>query len=162
MSVAVVMGSDSDLGAMQGAIDTLSRFGVAHIVRCISAHRDPHGMLEFASRAASNGIDVIIAGAGGAAHLPGMIASATELPVIGVPVRRPAFEGLDALLSIVQMPAGIPVATMAVDGSANAALFAIRILARGDEELRTSLSAEAGKLRESVALKNEKIASDQP
>jgi 5-(carboxyamino)imidazole ribonucleotide mutase len=119
-------------------------------------------MLEFASQAASNGIDVIIAGAGGAAHLPGMIASATELPVIGVPVRRPAFDGLDALLSIVQMPAGIPVATMAVDGSANAALFAIRILARGDKELRTSLSAEAGKLRESVALKNEKIASDQP
>jgi 5-(carboxyamino)imidazole ribonucleotide mutase len=162
MSVAVVMGSDSDLSAMQGAIDTLNRFGVAHIVRCISAHRDPHGMLEFASQAASNGIDVIIAGAGGAAHLPGMIASATDLPVIGVPVRRPAFDGLDALLSIVQMPAGIPVATMAVDGSANAALFAIRILARGDEELRASLSAESGKLRESVALKNEKIASDQP
>ena len=162
MSVAVVMGSDSDLSAMQGAIDILNRFGVAHIVRCISAHRDPHGMLEFASQAASNGIDVIIAGAGGAAHLPGMIASATELPVIGVPVRRPAFDGLDALLSIVQMPAGIPVATMAVDGSANAALFAIRILARGDEELRASLSAEAGNLRDSVALKNEKIASDQP
>lgn len=162
MSVAVVMGSDSDLSAMQGAIDILNRFGVAHIVRCISAHRDPHGMLEFASQAASNGIDVIIAGAGGAAHLPGMIASATELPVIGVPVRRPAFDGLDALLSIVQMPAGIPVATMAVDGSVNAALFAIRILARGDEELRASLSVEGGKLRESVALKNEKIASDQP
>jgi 5-(carboxyamino)imidazole ribonucleotide mutase len=116
-------------------------------------------MLEFASQAASNGIDVIIAGAGGAAHLPGMIASATELPVIGVPVRRPAFDGLDALLSIVQMPAGIPVATMAVDGSANAALFAIRILARSDEGLRTQLRNYASELKDVVAEKNAKIAN---
>ena len=159
MSVAIVMGSDSDLSAMQGAIDMLNRFGVDHIVRCVSAHRDPHGMLEFASQAASNGIDVIIAGAGGAAHLPGMIASATELPVIGVPVGRPAFDGLDALLSIVQMPAGIPVATMAVDGSANAALFAIRILARSDEGLRTQLRNYAAELKDVVAEKNAKIAN---
>ena len=158
MSVAIVMGSDSDLSAMQGAIDMLNRFGVDHIVRCVSAHRDPHGMLEFASQAASNGIDAIIAGAGGAAHLPGMIASATELPVIGVPVGRPAFDGLDALLSIVQMPAGIPVATMAVDGSANAALFAIRILARGDEGLRTQLRDYVAELKDVVAEKNAKIA----
>ena len=159
MSVAIVMGSDSDLSAMQGAIDMLNRFGVDHIVRCVSAHRDPHGMLEFASQAASNGIDAIIAGAGGAAHLPGMIASATELPVIGVPVGRPAFDGLDALLSIVQMPAGIPVATMAVDGSANAALFAIRILARSDEGLRTQLRNYAAELKDVVAEKNAKIAN---
>jgi len=159
MSVAIVMGSDSDLSAMQGAIDTLNRFGVDHIVRCVSAHRDPHGMLEFASQAASNGIDVIIAGAGGAAHLPGMIASATELPVIGVPVRRPAFDGLDALLSIVQMPAVIPVATMAVDGSANAALFAVRILARSDEGLREALRAHAAELKAVVAEKNAKITN---
>ncbi|CAB4947115.1 unannotated protein [freshwater metagenome] len=157
MSVAIVMGSDSDLSAMQGAIDMLNRFGVDHIVRCVSAHRDPHGMLEFASQAASNGIDVIIAGAGGAAHLPGMIASATELPVIGVPVGRPAFDGLDALLSIVQMPAGIPVATMAVDGSANAALFAIRILARSDEGLRTQLRNYAAELKDVVAEKNARL-----
>jgi 5-(carboxyamino)imidazole ribonucleotide mutase len=159
MSVAIVMGSDSDLPSMQGAIDILNRFGVAHTVRCVSAHRDPHGMLDFASQAASNGIDVIIAGAGGAAHLPGMIASATELPVIGVPVRRPAFDGLDALLSIVQMPAGIPVATMAVDGSENAGLFAVRILARSDEGLRDALRAYAVELKAVVAEKNAKITN---
>ena len=129
------MGSDSDLSAMQGAIDTLNRFGVDHTVRCVSAHRDPHGMLEFASQAASNGIDVIIAGAGGAAHLPGMIASATELPVIGVPVRRPAFDGLDALLSIVQMPAGIPVATVGVGNAKNAGILAARILGVSDSAI---------------------------
>ena len=161
MSVAVVMGSDSDLPSMQGAIDVLARFEVPYLVRCVSAHRDPHGMIKFADQASSIGIDVIIAGAGGAAHLPGMIASATELPVIGVPVRRPAFDGLDSLLSIVQMPAGIPVATMAVDGSANAALFAIRILARSDDRLRRCLSDEAANLRASVALKNESIAVDR-
>ena len=154
MSVAVVMGSDSDLPTMQGALDMLARFEIPHFVRCVSAHRDPHGMLEFASQAASNGIDVIIAGAGGAAHLPGMIASATELPVIGVPVHRPAFDGLDSLLSIVQMPAGIPVATMAVDGSANAALFAIRILACSDERLRSLLRNYATELKDVVAAKD--------
>jgi len=159
MSVAIVMGSDSDLPSMQGAIDILNRFGVDHIVRCVSAHRDPHGMLDFASQAASNGIEVIIAGAGGAAHLPGMIASATELPVIGVPVRRPAFDGLDSLLSIVQMPAGIPVATMAVDGSENAGLFAVRILARSDERLRDALRAYAVELKAVVAEKNAKITN---
>lgn len=157
MTVAIVMGSDSDLGSMQAAIDTLTRFKVDHIVRCVSAHRDPHGMLDFAATAADNGIDVIIAGAGGAAHLPGMIASATELPVIGVPVRRPAFDGLDALLSIVQMPAGIPVATMAVDGSENAALLAIRILARSDDRLRNELRTHAAGLKAVVAEKNARL-----
>jgi 5-(carboxyamino)imidazole ribonucleotide mutase len=114
-------------------------------------------MLDFAATAADNGIDVIIAGAGGAAHLPGMIASATELPVIGVPVRRPAFDGLDSLLSIVQMPAGIPVATMAVDGSENAALFAIRILARNDDRLRAALADHAAGLKAVVAEKNARV-----
>lgn len=157
MTVAVVMGSDSDLGAMQAAIDTLEQFGVPHIVRCVSAHRDPHAMLQFAADAVDAGIEVIIAGAGGAAHLPGMIASATELPVIGVPVQRPAFDGLDSLLSIVQMPAGIPVATMAVDGSENAALFAVRILARSDGRLREELAAHATRLRAVVAEKDARL-----
>lgn len=154
MRVAVIMGSDSDLPAMQGAIDVLAQFGVAHVVRCISAHRDPHGMLDFATRASDGGIEVIIAGAGGAAHLPGMVASATDLPVIGVPVHRPAFDGLDSLLSIVQMPAGIPVATMAVDGSANAGLLAVRILALGDPSLKERLRDHAEELRQAVARKD--------
>ena len=157
MTVAIVMGSDSDLSSMQGAIDTLTRFEVDHIVHCVSAHRDPQGMLDFAASAAANGIDVIIAGAGGAAHLPGMIASATPLPVIGVPVRRPAFDGLDALLSIVQMPAGIPVATMAVDGSENAGLLAIRILALGDDRLRAKLDEHAASLKAIVAEKDARL-----
>lgn len=157
MTVAVVMGSDSDLGSMQAAIDTLIQFDVEHVIHCVSAHRDPHGMLEFAATAADNDIDIIIAGAGGAAHLPGMIASATELPVIGVPVRRPAFDGLDALLSIVQMPAGIPVATMAVDGSENAALLAVRILARSDDRLRAALRIHAAGLRAIVAEKDARL-----
>ena len=161
MTVAVVMGSDSDLVAMQAAVDTLERFGVPHIVRCVSAHRDPRGMLGFAETAEACGIRVVIAGAGGAAHLPGMIASATELPVIGVPVRRPAFDGLDALLSIVQMPAGIPVATMAVDGSENAALLAIRILALGDAQLRDRLVDHGDALRSTVAEKDARIRTDR-
>ena len=161
MKVAVVMGSDSDLPAMQGAIDTLSDFEVPYEVRCISAHRDPRGMLLFAEQAVEAGFDVIIAGAGGAAHLPGMIASATELPVIGVPVHRPAFDGLDSLLSIVQMPAGIPVATMAVDGSRNAALLAIRILALSNSGLRSALRGHAEELRSVVAQKDASIRRER-
>ena len=161
MSVAVIMGSDSDLPSMQGAIDVLERFGVPHVVHCVSAHRDPHGMLEFASRAADDGIEVIIAGAGGAAHLPGMVASATVVPVIGVPVQRPAFDGMDSLLSIVQMPAGIPVATMAEDGSTNAGLLAVRILAVHDERLRSALHDHATELREVVAEKDASIRVDR-
>ncbi len=157
MSVAVVMGSDSDLSAMQAGIDALERFGVEHFVRCVSAHRDPQGMLDFAATASDAGVEVIIAGAGGAAHLPGMIASATSLPVIGVPVMRPAFDGLDSLLSIVQMPAGIPVATMAVDGSENAALLAIRILALGDRRLRSELARHAADLRAVVEQKDARL-----
>jgi 5-(carboxyamino)imidazole ribonucleotide mutase len=157
MTVAVVMGSDSDLEVMSAALETLDSFGVPRIVRCISAHRDPRGMLDFASEAAPNGISVIIAGAGGAAHLPGMIASITDLPVIGVPVGRPGLGGLDALLSIVQMPSGIPVATMAVNGATNAALMAIRILALGDPSLRQALRDHIDELTEAVAIKNAAI-----
>jgi len=157
MSVAVVMGSDSDLDIMGAAVETLDRFGVERVVHCISAHRDPRGMMTFASEARRLGIEVIIAGAGGAAHLPGMIASATPLPVIGVPVGRPTTGGLDALLSIVQMPAGIPVATMAVDGAANAALLAIRILALNDPSLRAALVAHADELVEAVSIKDAAI-----
>lgn len=161
MKVAVIMGSDSDLGAMQGAIDVLDRFEVPHVVRCVSAHRDPHAMIEFAAGAEDDGFDVIIAGAGGAAHLPGMVASATTLPVIGVPVRRPALDGLDSLLSIVQMPAGIPVATMAIDGSENAGLLAVRILARSDERLQVRLAEHAAELQAAVATKDAAIARER-
>lgn len=158
MSVAVVMGSDSDLEVMGAAVATLDRFGVERIVHCVSAHRDPHGMLTFAAEAQHQGIEVVIAGAGGAAHLPGMIASATSLPVIGVPVGRPSIGGLDALLSIVQMPVGIPVATMAVDGAANAALLAIRILALNDPALGAALVDHAHELIEAVRIKDTAIA----
>lgn len=133
--VGVIMGSDSDLAVMQGAVDLLREFAIPYEVRIISAHRTPVEMLEYARQAVDRGLKVIIAGAGGAAHLPGMIAAATPLPVIGVPVAATKLEGLDALLSIVQMPAGVPVATVAIDNSRNAGLLAVRILAVGDAAL---------------------------
>lgn len=150
MTVAVIMGSDSDLPTLRPAVDTLEALGVPWLARVVSAHRDPHGMLAFAAGAAEQGIEVIIAGAGGAAHLPGMVASATSLPVIGVPVGRPRLDGLDALLAIVQMPAGIPVATMAIDGAENAALFAARILAGRDPAIAEALRAHERALRARV------------
>jgi 5-(carboxyamino)imidazole ribonucleotide mutase len=133
--VAVVMGSSSDLPVMQDAIGVLERFGVPHEVRVVSAHRTPDDMIAFGHAAAARGLRVIIAGAGGAAHLPGMLSSVTTLPVIGVPVALAHLDGLDSLLSIVQMPRGVPVATMAVNGSRNAGLLAVRILAGGDPVL---------------------------
>jgi 5-(carboxyamino)imidazole ribonucleotide mutase len=139
MTVAIVMGSSSDLPTMQPAIDTLLRFEVEHEVRVVSAHRTPFDMVEFGRTAAERGIAVIIAGAGGAAHLPGMLASTTRLPVIGVPVPTGALQGMDALLSVVQMPRGIPVATVAIGGAENAALLAIRILGLSDPRLAASL-----------------------
>lgn len=148
MSVAVVMGSDSDYPVMEPALAVLSEFGVPHEVRVVSAHRTPEDMLAFGREAAGRGIEVIIAGAGGAAHLPGMLASVTRLPVVGVPVPSGRLDGLDALLSIVQMPAGIPVATMAIGGAANAALLAVRILALGDPELAARLDLHRSALRE--------------
>jgi len=154
MTVAVVMGSSSDLPIMQPAIDTLNRFGIENNVEVVSAHRDPRGMLDFAISATGRGFTVIIAGAGGAAHLPGMIASATTLPVIGVPVPRPHLDGLDSLLSIVQMPDGIPVATMSIGGAANAALLAIRILAVCDTALQSALNHHQSQMREQVQQRN--------
>ena len=139
--VAVVMGSSSDLPVMQGAVDVLERFGVPHEVRVVSAHRTPRDMLAFGHEAASRGVKVIVAGAGGAAHLPGMLASVTTLPVIGVPVALSQLDGMDSLLSIVQMPKGVPVATMAVNGARNAGLLAVRILGLGDPDLAGRMEA---------------------
>ncbi|MCP4084349.1 MAG: 5-(carboxyamino)imidazole ribonucleotide mutase [Actinomycetia bacterium] len=139
MKVAVVMGSDSDFPTMEPAVDTLRDFGVDVEARVVSAHRNPEAMIAFGRDAADDGYDVIIAAAGGAAHLPGMLASVTRLPVIGVPVPITALDGIDALLSIVQMPSGVPVATMAIGGAVNAALMAIRILAVFDAGLATKL-----------------------
>jgi 5-(carboxyamino)imidazole ribonucleotide mutase len=141
VSVAVVMGSSSDLPVMQGAVDVLGEFDIAHEVRVVSAHRTPHDMLAFGQQAAGRGLRVLIAGAGGAAHLPGMLAAVTTLPVIGVPVALSNLDGLDSLLSIVQMPKGVPVATMAVNGARNAGLLAVRILAVGDPDLTVRMEA---------------------
>jgi len=126
---------------MQGAVDVLAEFGIAQEVRVVSAHRTPHDMLAFGQHAAGRGLRVVIAGAGGAAHLPGMLASVTTLPVIGVPVALPQLDGLDSLLSIVQMPKGVPVATMAVNGGRNAGLLAVRILAQADADLTARMEA---------------------
>jgi 5-(carboxyamino)imidazole ribonucleotide mutase len=139
--VAVVMGSSSDLPVMQGAVEVLERFGVPHEVRVVSAHRTPREMLAFGQEAAGRGLRVLVAGAGGAAHLPGMLASVTTLPVIGVPVALSQLDGLDSLLSIVQMPRGVPVATMAVNGARNAGLLAVRILSIGDPALTGKMEA---------------------
>jgi 5-(carboxyamino)imidazole ribonucleotide mutase len=155
--VGVIMGSDSDLRVMQAALDTLTEFGVAHEVRIVSAHRTPDVMVEYARTAADRGLRVIIAGAGGAAHLPGMTASMTALPVIGVPVALSNLDGLDSLLSIVQMPAGVPVATVAVDNARNAALLAVRILATSDPELRAQMERFQARLDEAVREKDAKL-----
>lgn len=137
--VGIIMGSDSDLPVMAEASRVLEELGVPHEVTIVSAHRTPERMCEYARRARERGLEVIIAGAGGAAHLPGMTASMTDLPVIGVPMGTKAFSGLDSLLSIVQMPAGIPVATVAVDGARNAGLLAARMLAVRRPELAQKL-----------------------
>jgi 5-(carboxyamino)imidazole ribonucleotide mutase len=133
--IAIVMGSDSDWPTLKAAADVCAEFKVATEVRVLSAHRTPLDMTEYACTAHENGIKVIIAGAGGAAHLPGMIASLTPLPVIGVPVESKSLKGLDSLLSIAQMPAGVPVATVAIGGGRNAGLLALEILATSDEKL---------------------------
>ena len=135
MTVGVIMGSDSDWPTMRPATEVLADFGVGYEVRVVSAHRTPHAMLEYAGQAAGRGVKVIIAAAGGAAHLPGMVASATPLPVIGVPVPLKHLDGLDSLLSIVQMPAGVPVATVSIGGARNAGLLAVRMLGIADPDL---------------------------
>ena len=137
--VGILMGSDSDWPVMKAAAEALGEFGVASEARVISAHRDPHGLEEYVSTAIARGLRVIIAGAGGAAHLPGVTAAFTNLPVIGVPILGKAFDGLDALLAIVQMPPGVPVATVAVGGGRNAGILAAQILAVGDERLQQAL-----------------------
>jgi 5-(carboxyamino)imidazole ribonucleotide mutase len=156
--VSVVMGSDSDLPVMNDAVAALQEFGIPHEVKIVSAHRTPRAMIDFAADAAGRGIRVIIAGAGGAAHLPGMIASMTTLPVIGVPVPLKNLDGLDSLLSIVQMPAGIPVATVAIGNARNAGILAARILASGDEALTAKLAEFAAGLEAMVADKNARLA----
>lgn len=139
--VAIIMGSRSDWPTLKGAADSLDALGVAYEAKVVSAHRTPDRLYAFAKGAAAAGFKVVIAGAGGAAHLPGMVASMTPLPVVGVPVKSRALNGLDSLLSIVQMPAGVPVATTAINGSKNAALIAVSILALQDAELAARLEA---------------------
>jgi len=153
------MGSDSDWPVMQAAADALAEFEVPCEVGVYSAHRTPQRMLDYATGAAARGLQVIVAGAGGAAHLPGMVAAATPLPVIGVPVPLARLDGLDSLLSIVQMPAGVPVATVAVGGARNAGLLAVRILAATDPALRDRMAAFQADLAGSVLAKDEALKS---
>jgi len=157
--VSVVMGSDSDWNVMSDAAAALADFDIAHEVEVVSAHRTPRRMIEFGSGAAERGIRVIIAGAGGAAHLPGMLASVTTLPVIGVPVPLSRLDGMDSLLSIVQMPAGIPVATVSIGGARNAGILAARILASGDAALTAALADYAAGLERLVAEKNAALST---
>jgi 5-(carboxyamino)imidazole ribonucleotide mutase len=152
--VGVIMGSDSDWPVMSDAVQALRDFGVPYEAHVVSAHRTPAGMLRYAESAADRGLRVIIAGAGGAAHLPGMVAAATPLPVIGVPVPLAHLSGLDSLLSIVQMPAGVPVATVSIGGARNAGLLAVRILAAADPTLRARMIAYQRGLEALVATKD--------
>ena len=148
--VSIVMGSDSDWPTMRAAADMLTELGIPFEADVVSAHRTPDKMMRFGRQAAGRGIRVIIAGAGGAAHLPGMLAAVTTLPVVGVPVQLARLDGLDSLLSIVQMPAGIPVATMAINGAANAGLLAARIIGSADPEVASRLAAYADGLEQLV------------
>jgi len=157
MKVAVVMGSDSDWKVMKAAKDIMTEFGVEVHAEVVSAHRTPEDLERFTKWAKENGFKIIIAGAGGAAHLPGMLASYTTLPVIGVPVNVTAMNGMDALLSIVQMPKGIPVATVAIDNSTNAGLLALRMLAMTNEGLDKKLGAYRQKMAEDSRLKTQNL-----
>jgi len=159
--VGVTMGSDSDWPVMRAAAAALAEFDVPYEVSVVSAHRTPLRMLDYASTAVDRGLRVIIAGAGGAAHLPGMVASATVLPVIGVPVPLAYLDGMDSLLSIVQMPAGVPVATVSVGGARNAGLLAVRVLAASDAELRARMAGFQAELARSVMAKDEKLRASQ-
>ncbi|MCP2250003.1 5-(carboxyamino)imidazole ribonucleotide mutase [Lentzea aerocolonigenes] len=150
VQVGVIMGSDSDWPVMKAAAEALAEFDVAYEVSVVSAHRTPKRMIDYAESAASRGLRVIIAGAGGAAHLPGMVASATVLPVIGVPVPLKYLDGMDSLLSIVQMPAGVPVATVSVGGARNAGLLAVRMLASGDPALQERMARFQAELEQLV------------
>lgn len=155
--VGIIMGSDSDLPVMQEAATLLEEFGVAHEVTIVSAHRTPDRLVEYAKSAAERGLKVIIAGAGGSAHLPGMTAAFTPLPVIGVPIKTKTLEGLDSLLSIVQMPPGIPVATVAVNGAKNAGLLAVSILATSDADLMQKMLTYKDGMKEMVLEKAKQL-----
>jgi 5-(carboxyamino)imidazole ribonucleotide mutase len=155
--VGIVMGSDSDWPVMEGAAAALAEFGVVHEVDVVSAHRMPHEMIAYGEHAAGRGLKAIIAGAGGAAHLPGMLAAVTPLPVIGVPVPLKHLDGMDSLLSIVQMPAGVPVATVSVGGARNAGLLAVRLLAAHDKELLERMAAFQRGLREQATEKGRRL-----
>ncbi len=155
--IGIIMGSDSDLPTMKAAIEICDRFQVSCEVEIVSAHRTPDRMVDYARSAHQRGIQVIIAGAGGAAHLPGMVASLTPLPVIGVPVQTRTLQGVDSLYSIVQMPAGIPVATVAIGNAANAGLLAIRILAAQDPSLLEAMLGYQEELRQMVSGKQQKL-----
>jgi 5-(carboxyamino)imidazole ribonucleotide mutase len=157
--VAILMGSDSDFAVMREAANTLERFGISYEMEVLSAHRSPRRLHDYAGKAAGRGIQVIIAGAGGAAHLAGAVAAASTLPVIAVPIASTTLGGLDALLSSVQMPAGVPVATMAIDqtGARNAGIFAAQILATSDERLRSKLIAYKEELARSIEEKSARV-----
>ena len=157
--VGVIMGSDSDLSVMQSAADVLTDFEVPHEVRVVSAHRTPDWLVEYARGAQARGLRVIVAGAGGAAHLPGMTAALTTLPVVGVPVPLERLDGLDSLLSIVQMPRGVPVATVAIGNAANAGLLAVRILAVADDALRVRLERHQADLAAAVRAKDDTLGA---
>lgn len=159
--VGIVMGSKSDLPTMQAAVDVLDEFGVEHEVRIVSAHRTPQEMLDYGLTATERGLQVIIAGAGGAAHLPGMLASVTTIPVVGVPVPLKVLDGLDSLLSIVQMPRGVPVATVAIGNATNAGLLAVRMLAIFDPELTDHLRAYSAGMRDS-SLETDRLLLEDP
>lgn len=160
IDVAILMGSDSDYPIMQKAEEVLSEFGVSFATRVLSAHRTPKQTVQFIKSAEKNGAKVFIAGAGGAAHLPGVVAAHTRLPVVGVPILGKTMNGLDSLLSIVQMPAGIPVATVAIDGAKNAGLLAVQILAVSDSLLSKKLLDYKKRMEREVLLKNKKLFSD--
>ena len=152
------MGSRSDYPVMEECLEILKNFGIAYECRIVSAHRTPEYMVEYGKRAEENGIDLIIAGAGGAAHLPGMVASLTSVPVIGVPIKSRSLDGMDSLLSIVQMPGGVPVATMAINGSKNAGILAGKILGIGNKEIRNRVKKFMEDQRE-IVLKNSEVCS---
>lgn len=154
MKIAIVMGSDSDLHVMEDAYKVLKEFAIPFHTQVLSAHRTPEDMIEFGKSAKENGFDIIIAGAGGAAHLPGMLASTTTLPVIGVPIKLKSLDGMDSLLSIVQMPKGVPVATVAINNAHNAALLALSILSLSDSELAGKLLEYKENIAEASRKKN--------
>jgi 5-(carboxyamino)imidazole ribonucleotide mutase len=160
--VGIAMGSDSDLPVMRDAAVALDELGVSYELRVVSAHRTPREMLAYGAEAAERGLQVLIAGAGGAAHLPGMLASTTPLPVIGVPVPLRHLDGLDSLLSIVQMPGGVPVATVAIGAARNAGLLAARILGIADPDLRAAVVQAQDELAATVRVKDERVRGDAP